>query len=369
MQIRVITTTDEFFKLKEPWERLQHQDKDVTYYSTFEYNWTWWDVYKSDKNKELFIVVAENNGKVVGIAPLIIEKINKKIFSYRCIKFLGRGDYMGLLLDNSPIVKYRTVTTEIFNFIESKYECYERINLTHIKANSKLSAFMLKSKKHNKNFNYLIECPILRLNRFESFQAYKKEFVSSNAQQYSNKLRREVGYNFKIICNENEDVYERISKIHINEQYYLVKTKGRKERSSLYKNKFYSEFVKRIYHNNANVITFTIEDDNGTILAYETCYLYKRVLHMWNTAYNTKYEKYNLGKIINLEVAKYLFKNNMADIFDFGAGRYFWKFEWTDDFMLDYKIDIWNEKNFKSKLLKKLYEIIKKIKYFGRKNG
>jgi hypothetical protein len=228
---------------------------------------------------------------------------------------------------------------------------------------------MLKNKKHNKNFKYLIECPILRLKRFQSFQEYKKQFVSSNAQQYSNKLQREVGYSFRVISNKNEDVYERISKVHINEQHYLLKVKGRKERSSLYKNKFHSEFIKRIYHNNANVITFVIEDKNGNILIYETCYLYKRILHMWNTAYNTKHEKYNLGKIINLETAKYLFENNMADIFDFGAGRYFWKFEWTDDFMLDYKLDMWNENTLKSRILKKLYEIRKKIKYLRRKNG
>lgn len=369
MQIKLITTTEEFFNLKESWEKLQEQDNDVTYYSTFEYNWTWWKVYKSNKNIQLFIVTAENNGKVTGIAPLIIETINKKIFSYRCLKFLGKGDYMGILLAHSPDVKRETVISQIFNFIESQYGFYERIKLTHIKADSRLAAYMLKNKKHNKNFKYLIECPILKFNRFQSFQAYKKEFGSSNAQQYANKLQREAGYSFRVISNKNEDVYEKISKLHICEQHYLVKTKGRKERSSLYKDEFYSEFLKKIFHNNGNVITFVIEDINGNVLIYETCYLYKRILHMWNTAYNTKYEKYNLGKIINLETARYLFENNMADIFDFGAGRYFWKFEWTGDFVLDYSIDTWNEKTLKSRVLKKLNEIRKKIKYFGRKNG
>ena len=87
MEIQIITTAKKFLSLKEDWERLQQQDEDVTYYSTFEYNWTWWDVYKNDKNKELFIVVVESNGTVIGIAPLIIEKMNKKILSYRCLRF------------------------------------------------------------------------------------------------------------------------------------------------------------------------------------------------------------------------------------------------------------------------------------------
>ncbi|QAT40500.1 GNAT family N-acetyltransferase [Clostridium sp. JN-9] len=367
MDIKLITTTEEFYKLKEPWERLQQMDKDVTYYSTFEYNWIWWNVYKNENIRQLFIVAVKENGQVIAIAPFVIKKVNEKLFSYKLLEFLGTGDYLGILLDRNCEIKSDTIIKKIFNFVESESRQFERIKLTHIKADSKLSAYMLKNKKHNMDFKYLIECPILRFNRFKSFQDYKKEFASSNAKQYSNKLQRKVDYSFRVICNENEDVYDRISKLHINEQNYLIEAKGRKGRSSLYEDEFHSEFVKNIFNHNSNVITFVIEDKNGNILIYETCYLYKRILHMWNTAYDPSYEKYNLGKIINLKIAEYLFENNMADIFDFGAGRYFWKFEWADDFMLDYELDMWNVKTLKGRILKKLYKL--KKRYFRRKNG
>lgn len=357
MQTKMITTTDGFLKLKGDWERLQEQDEDVTYYSTFEYNWTWWDVYKNDRNTELFIIVVEIKGAVIGIAPLIIEKVNKKVLSYRCIRFLGRGDYLGIIIDRSSNFKYGTIIKVIFNYIESKNKYFERITLTHIKDNSRLSAYMLKSRKFNKHFKYLIECPILKYNKFNTFDTYKKEFVSSTDRQYSNKLQRKIGYNFKVVSNDNEEVYEKISQLHINEQNYLVKNKGKKERKSLYNDKFYSEFIKRIYNNNSKVITFKIEDANGNLLIYDTCYLYKRVLYSWNMAYDTEYENYNLGKVINLEIEKYIFESNIADVFDFGAGRYPWKFEWTDDFIFDYQLDVWNEKTLKSKLLKKIHDI------------
>lgn len=357
MQVRLVTDTEEFYRLKEHWERLQQQDKDVTYYSTFEYNWAWWNVYKNENIRQLFIIVVEANSKVIAIAPFVIKKIKVKLFSYKSLKFLGRGDYLGIILDRSSGIKPDTIIKKIFNFAESENKYFERIKLTHIKADSRLAAFMLKSRDYNKSFKYLVECPILIYKKFESFQCYKKEFVSSNAKQYSNKLKREAGYNFKAISNDKENVYERISHVHINEQNYLIEAKGRKERASLYSNKFYSEFVRNIFNNNNKVITFIIEDLNGKVIIYETCYLYKRILHMWNTAYDPYYERYNLGKIINLEIAEYLFQNKMADIFDFGAGRYFWKFEWTDDFMLDYELDMWNRKTIKGKLLNLIYKI------------
>lgn len=369
MQAKIITTTDEFFKLKDDWERLQEQDEDVTYYSTFEYNWTWWEIYKNDKNIELFIVVVELiNGTVIGIAPLIIDKI-KKIVSYKIIRFLGRGDYLGIIIDRNSNIKYGNIIKEIFNFMESKNKCFERIILQHIRNDSRLAAYLLKSNMYNKNFKYLMECPILKYKKYKIYSEYKKEFVSKRDQNRVNKLQREVGYNFKVVFNDVENVYDKISELHIREQNYLQENKSKKERISLFNDKYCSKFIKKLYNNNHNVVTFLIEDFNGEILVFDTCYLYKRILHSWYTAYNTKYEKYSLGIVNNMETIKYIFENDIADITDLGSGRYTWKFKWTDDFIFDYKLDVWNEKMLKGKLLKKLYDIKKKIEFIWRKNG
>lgn len=368
MQIRIISTTGEFLKIKEDWERLQLQDEDVTYYSTFEYNWTWWEVYKNDMNKKLFILAVEANGAVVGIAPLIIEKVNKKILSYRKLRFLGKGDYLGIIIGKTTNVKDGNIVKEIFNFIEAKNQYFESIILTHIKNESKLAAYILRNKRYNKSFTYLIECPVLKYEKFNTYDAYKNKFVTKNDNRYINKFQMEVGYNFKVAFNNKEEVYEKISQLHMREQDYLSKNKGRKERKSLYKDAFFSKFIKNLYSNNPKVITFEIEDSKGNLLIYSTCYLYKRVLHSWNLAYDPKYEKYHLGKIINLEMIKYIFENNIADILDFGAGRYPWKFEWTNDFIFNYQLEIWNEKSIKGKLLKK-YMLFRKIIFMCRQNG
>lgn len=362
MEARLITTADEFLKLQKDWKRLQEQDDDVSYYSTFEYNWTWWDVYKSDKNKSLFIIVVESNKTVIGIAPLIIEKVDKKFFTYRDLKFLGRGDYLDIIIDQSSVIKYKTTIKEMLDFIELKNKYYDRVTLTHIKHNSKLSSYMLRNEKYNNNYKYLIECPILIYKKFNNFEVYKNEFLGLSAKRYYKKLQREVGYKFRVVFNDSENVYEEISKLHINEQNYLATKKGRKERSSLYNDRLYSEFVRKIYNNNSKVITFVIENLEGKLLVYNTCYLYKKVLYAWNMAYDHDYEKYSLFKVLSAEISKFAFESNIADAFDFGAGRYPWKFEWTNDFIFDYKFDIWNIKTRKGMILKKIYNIKNKFK-------
>jgi len=274
---------------------------------------------------------------------------------------MGAGDYLNVLVDKKEKNEL-TIIKDIFNEIEKMNEKYERIQLTHIKHNSMFASYLLKSKIYNANFKYLIECPILRIRNFEDYDDYKKKFITSSANKYKNRLKREVDYDFFVINNKSIDVYERISDLHIKEQEFLTNERNRQDRYSLFNDKLRGDFTRKIYKNNSNVITFLLETKNKELIIYDTCYSYKGILHSWNMAFNPIYEKYNVGRIINYEIFKYIFENNFAYVFDFGAGRYPWKFEWTNDFIFDYQLDMWNEKTKKGRLLKKIYKIKERVK-------
>ncbi|MDP4176852.1 MAG: GNAT family N-acetyltransferase [Bacillota bacterium] len=361
MVTKIITSTEEFYNLKGDWEYLQENDEDVTYYSTFEYNWVWWNVFKNDESNSLFIIALENEGKIVGIAPLYIEKVKIKFLSYRKISFIGQGDYFGVIFDKNCNVKSQTILREFFKVMEENNGMFDRILLTNIKHDSQLSSWILRSIRYNKYFKHLSECPILNYKKYSNFDEYKKKFVSTSAKKFINKLQREVGYNFKVVSNDVYDVYDKIVNMHKEEQNHLVVNKGRTERSSLFNTKFGDEFIRNLYKTNSKVITFVLEDKDGKLLMYDTCYLYKKVLHSWNMAYDPKFENYNLGKVINLEIVMYNYENNLFDIFDFGTGRYPWKFEWTDDFVIDYNLDVWNENTKMGKIFNKVFNITKRV--------
>ncbi|QZY55333.1 GNAT family N-acetyltransferase [Crassaminicella profunda] len=360
MLSKTITTTEEFYNLQEDWERLQEQDPDVTYYSTFEFAKAWWDAYKNDQDKELFIVCIYQDKDIVGIAPFIIQKENKKIMSWNTLRFLGRGDFLGILVDRSNNNEM-TIIKDIFKCIEDNTEKWERLSLTHIKHNSSIVAFILKSGKYNRKLKYLIECPYILLNKYRDFAEFNRKFVSGQVRNYRNKLMKNFNYQFRIVNNKDIDMYDEISKVHKKEQEYLIDKYNRKERKSIFTDKKKTSYLKQIYKNNSKVLTFMLTDGENNLLGYDTCYLYKGVLHSWNIAYNPEFEKYRIGKILNYEIVKYVFKTKIADVFDFGAGRYPWKFEWTNDFVLDYQLDMWNEETEKGKKLKRLFELKKKI--------
>ena len=358
MNIKIATSTEELYKLKEYWEKLQENNVDITYYNTYIYNNHWWEVNRNDTSKSLFIICVYNKKKLIGIAPFIIELHKKGFLSYRVLKFMGRADYFSIILDKTNN-RENTIIHQIFKEINKNSDKWDRIELTHIKQNSSLAYYLLRNNLYNKSFTYLIECPVIYLDRFSSFEEYKKYFnINKEVKYFLNRLQKDVKYKLKVYKGNEENILEKISEIHQKEQEYLINVKNRKERKSLFKNDLILSFLKKIYSSYDNVITFVLEDKNFNILCYSTCYYYKKNLYCWNIGYDPQFGKYSISRIINYEILKYTYDNNLANVFDYGAGRYPWKFKWTNDFILIYKLDVWNSKSKKAKLI----YLIKKMK-------
>lgn len=365
MQNKIITTIDEFYSLEDDWKELQQNDKDVTYYSTFEYIKTWYDVYKSEQNIKLFIVVLYENKKVICIAPLMIFKRKKGIVNINILKFLGAGDYLGVIIDRNYNNK-QVCIKEIFKILSNNNQHFDKVELTHIKHNSELAAYLLKSDKYNKYFSYLIECPYVNFSKYHTFENYiKNQIKLSQIKYYINKLKKDTGYCFKVVYGNENNIIDTVAKLHKFEKQYLIKVKQKYNRKSLFEDERRYEYIKNLYSNYGNAITFIIEDKNGEMLIYYACYKYKNVLHFWNTAYNPVYEKYDLTKVLNYEIFKFIFENKFVGLFDYGAGRYPWKFKWTNDFIFNYQLVFWNEKNKKIGVLSKIYRLYSKLKKYN----
>lgn len=352
MQTKIITTTKEFHDMREEWETLQAKDPSISYYSTYEYVKAWWDVYKEDKNKQLFIICVYQGKDIVGIAPLYITRRKKVFISWTELRFMGIGDYFGFIIDESK-KNSQTIIKKIFDCINENSHKWDRLILTHIEKNSSLATYLFKSPVYYNNFNLLVEIPLLKIEKNKTFTDFEKD-MPKKTRKYRNKLNREVGYKFKVIDNIDEKLYSRITEVHTKEQSYLIKYKNRKDRRALFEDEKRNKYLKSIICNNPKAIAFVLESNEGEIISYNLAYLHNNKLYSWNSAYNPKYADYRVTKVRYYEVFKFLYQNRIASTFDFGAGRYPWKFEWTNTFTSVYKLDFYREPSIKFKLLKAL---------------
>ena len=101
MEIKVVSTDEDFDNLKDDWQRLINMNSELSVFQSWDWQRTWWKYYGN--NQPLKIIVAYFDNKVVGILPLYIKKQRLMRFTnVNVMTFLGVGgdtspDYLGLI--------------------------------------------------------------------------------------------------------------------------------------------------------------------------------------------------------------------------------------------------------------------------------
>jgi CelD/BcsL family acetyltransferase involved in cellulose biosynthesis len=97
MAIRVIKSEQGFNELKSAWEDLFQSNSNHTPYQSWEWNFTWWKYFGSPER--LRLLVAEEDGKLIGIAPFFLRK-NFYGWPLPHLGFIGqkRTDYLDFVV-------------------------------------------------------------------------------------------------------------------------------------------------------------------------------------------------------------------------------------------------------------------------------
>lgn len=318
--------------LREEWEQLQARDPETSFYCTFAFVRAWWAAYGRDDGHELVVVTARNNGALVGVAPLSYRPQTRYDVPIKEVRFASHGDYLTFLLD--PGLPAGTVTQALLGAVLEQSD-WDILNLTNIPASSAFAGALLRSE-HHKLLTPLSENPYIDLRQYPDFATFAADRLPSHTRKYRTKLLRETGARFRVLQGDAEDIVDRMARLHRAERDFL-RAQGRKERHSLYDDDHRVAHYRQVFAQPGATTTFAYEDADGELLGYRTCFVHRRTLLSWNSAYHPDVARFRVGKVIQHDILEHLYAQGDVDIFDFGAGRYPWKFEWTDRSTLSYR--------------------------------
>ena len=92
-QIRVIDTDSGFTDIQGDWDSLYKQCDQATIFSSWDWMYTWWEVFKAQFKTELFIICLYAKDQLVGIAPFhIVSTFPKYWIQGKTLCFLGSGE-------------------------------------------------------------------------------------------------------------------------------------------------------------------------------------------------------------------------------------------------------------------------------------
>lgn len=332
MQLDLVTTSGGLEDLREDWEALERRDPHATYYVTHRFVRAWWAAYDGAPGHALRLACWREGGRLVGVAPMSVRPGTRHGQPTRILRWASHGDFMTVLADPD---RADAVHKAFLDFMDQPEE-WHSINLPGIPGDHPLAHHLLKSP-YNRNLTFLVENPYLDLSGFGSFEAFAAHHLPSHTRKYRNKLLREKEVTFHVYRGDEEGILDRIAEVHRAEKRFLVESKDRTERHSLYEDERRLAHVRNVFTGTDDAVTFAYVDPAGAVVGYRTAYAHGRTLLSWNSAYLPEYDRYRIGKVIQYDILEHLLAERAYDVFDFGAGRYAWKFEWTPTYRATYR--------------------------------
>jgi CelD/BcsL family acetyltransferase involved in cellulose biosynthesis len=124
IKIREINDTYEFLGLKQQWETLLSYCNH-TVFSTWEWLTTWWKHFGADKG--LLLLIAEDDGVPIGIAPLMYSSLKAYGFPIRKVEFIGtpKSDYNNFILARNSDECIKLFLEKAYHSFQKKWDSIE----------------------------------------------------------------------------------------------------------------------------------------------------------------------------------------------------------------------------------------------------
>jgi CelD/BcsL family acetyltransferase involved in cellulose biosynthesis len=302
VKLRVVDDFSGFKELGSVWNMLLQKSLDNDVFSTWEWLWNWWKHF--GKGRSLRVLVAEEGGEIIGIAPFMLSKYSfGRIGSLRRIEFISfpHGDYNNFILpERSPIECVKLLLEGLLDFSD-----WNLLDLRDIRDNS-MTAECLRKICSSKDFRLkLLDgtlCPYVNLpSSFDAFMARLSRNVRRNLRKRLKKLQANYRVEFKSqkYFSSLDKAMEAFFKLH-QERW---KSRGMKGAFASEEFKgFHLDVAKTFDERGWLDLRFLIVDNVPVAAAYTFDYNFKKYGYL--TGFDPEFAKYGVGNLLKMHLVE-----------------------------------------------------------------
>jgi CelD/BcsL family acetyltransferase involved in cellulose biosynthesis len=329
--LRIICNTSEFITLRDTWNDLLIRSSSNTVFLTWEWMYTWWSCF--GKGKELCIIIAEDEGSIVGIAPLHI--IRERIFglsTLRHIEFLGST---GIITEYQDFIILQGREQEIVNifmdFLFSRTIEWDAMNFVSMKQDGLNNKLILnycdnreiKYSVYNTNVSPYIELP-------PNFDEYMQS-LSRNSRWRFKSLKKKLGNGRKVEIVETKDKTTVASDFSTIMHLHQIRWEDKGGDGSFAKHRaqylrFHSEVVQKFY-DNGWLYLLQLKVD-GVPVAGQYNFFYHNVVCYHSVGFDPEWAEHNVGSVLQLNAIEDSIQKGAKE-FDFLRGTEQYKYLWA----------------------------------------
>jgi len=293
--LRLVNSTDEFKSLQHEWDTLYEKCQQSTIFSSWDWMFSWWEIYGDLINSKLTILCLYKDNKIVGIAPFqILNIFPKSLVQGKTLCFLGTGEK-----------KCDGVVSQFIDFIvepELEIEMVEKVS-EYLLKNKQLWDFAdfeflledalifkcfnsAKSKISRKKINYGVRFSVPEMESFEDYQSqlgnrWRKMFAKkSRTLEKDGEIRIESTQTVESI----EPAFKLLAEMH------NARWNDRSNHSIFHSPHFCSfhlKVMRRLLPKKKVFIKTLYKDDEAMACYY--CFTDKNQIHYYQSGFFTKY--------------------------------------------------------------------------------
>ena len=333
LKIRELRTADELQSLSNDWDRLLGTRGEEVLASNFLWVSRWWA--HLGRNRALRVLIAEEDGRIVGIAPLYVETLyRRRLLPVKVCSFIGDGlsDYGCVLAAGDR----GAVCASFLEHIGKKRDWHE-LQLHNI---PEATGDFERLSAAGARLGFRIDAGHCETNRcffiptggdFANYAKSRGKNLRHDVAKRQRRLNEAGGYEVKFTPDIPFATFlDGAAALH-------TKRQGDVGRQSFFQIPSEGEFVREVlngYHQRGwlEYVAMIIDDK---IAAYRLGFRYGGVVYDWNTGFDPEYNSFSVGKVLLYHWLQDLFRRPDVTEFNFMRGESDFKRMFASEFRLN----------------------------------
>jgi len=294
-ELRLIDSIIGFKELKEDWNELYNECPNATIFLSWDWMFTWWEVFNKSINSRLFILSLYDDNKLIGLAPFhIIDSFPKSLIQGKTICFIGSGEenkdkivsqYADFLMKSENEDK---IISAVSKYLYENKNKWDFADFQFLLENSVVSrCFTSKDTKIHTNLSHYGTRFYIR--KMQSFDAFIGQMGSRWSKMYNKKSRKLLNAG-KMNIQSSNDISSANNAFKQLENMHKARWKNRTDfsifNSNLF-NEFHLKLLQRLVpQDKASINTLCLNEEP---LASYYYFKDKSQVHYYQSGFYTEY--------------------------------------------------------------------------------
>lgn len=335
-----VLSIEEFQDFGSEWNSLLAESKVDNLFLTHEWISTWIKYFSADS--EFFILIARDpkTNELLGIAPLMIEKVRYAFgFSLKRLVLMGNGclevDHLDFIIKHGLEIN---VSDSFVSYIQQHKHKWDVVFFDGLVSSSQVLTSLLRNDFTWGRRIYMQPCPYLPLP--DSWDFLKQSFGKNlryNLGRYKRKLEKSYPEAIKFQCVETNDelqlVMPRLYSLH-----HLIR-KSKNELGGIFEDEKIASFHNEMSETSLSsgrlkLYSLCVED---AIIAALYCFRYKNSVLFYQTGYDPEWQRYSPGRLLMAHAIEDSISQKATE-FDFLRGGEAYKESWTKEIREEFRV-------------------------------